>query len=63
MRIETWLKLGQILGFVLLAGSFAVFVLMGNRVDVDRAMLMVVLLTLGILIYAGCRMAAWLRET
>lgn len=54
MRTETWLKLGQILGFVLMAASVAVFV-MNEKQGFSELML------LGALVYAGCRMATWLR--
>jgi len=62
VRIETWLKLGQLAGFALLVYSVWIYVSMGNRMDVDRSMLMVVFLTLGALVIAGCRLTAWLRD-
>ena len=55
MRIETWLKLGQILGFTLMASGVGVYV-MNDRQGFSALML------LGGLIYASCRMVAWLRE-
>jgi len=62
MRIETWLKVGQLLGFALLVYSVWIFVKMGNRTDLDQSALMAIFFTLGAALIAGCRLTIWLRD-
>lgn len=55
MSVKTWLKLGQILGFALMAAGVVAFV-MGNLLDWPFFMFG------GVIIYTVCRMSLWLRE-
>ena len=55
MRTETMLKLGQILGFLLMAAGVAVYV-MNDRQGFSE------LMAIGLLVFAVCRLTAWLRE-
>ena len=54
MRTATWLKLGQIAGALLMAAGVAACTL--------RSDAMPGLFILGVALYGGCRLAAWLRK-
>jgi hypothetical protein len=57
MRIQTAFKLGQIGGVLVMGTGVALFSIGGHGVLTPLR-----LLVLGGLVYAGCRIALWLRE-